>query len=71
MEKILSISRKLNFTPNTLGCYGLTKNCYTHGSIANLESSIEVTKGRAADRSKIEPLKLTVYRPASVTYFQL
>jgi len=22
MEKILSISRKLNFTPNTLGCYG-------------------------------------------------
>jgi len=24
MEKILSISLKLNFTPNTLGCYGLT-----------------------------------------------
>jgi len=23
MEKILSISLKLNFTPNTLGCYGL------------------------------------------------
>ena len=23
MEKILSISPKLNFTPNTLGCYGL------------------------------------------------
>jgi len=25
MEKILSISLNLNFTPNTLGCYGLTK----------------------------------------------
>jgi len=25
MGKILSISLKLNFTPNTLGCYGLTK----------------------------------------------
>jgi len=24
MEKILSNSLKLNFTPNTLGCYGLT-----------------------------------------------
>jgi len=24
MEKILSISLKLNFTPNTLGCYGLS-----------------------------------------------
>jgi len=24
MEKILSISLKLNFTPNTLGCCGLT-----------------------------------------------
>jgi len=23
MEKILHISLKLNFTPNTLGCYGL------------------------------------------------
>jgi len=23
MEKILSISRKLNFTPKTSGCYGL------------------------------------------------
>jgi len=23
MEKILSISQKLNFTPNTMGCYGL------------------------------------------------
>ena len=23
MEKILAISLKLNFTPNTLGCYGL------------------------------------------------
>jgi len=23
MEKILPISLKLNFTPNTLGCYGL------------------------------------------------
>jgi len=23
MQKILSISLKLNFTPNTLGCYGL------------------------------------------------
>jgi len=26
MEKILSISFKLNFTPNTLGCEGLTCN---------------------------------------------
>jgi len=25
MEKILSISPKLYFTPNTLGCYGLNK----------------------------------------------
>jgi len=25
MEKILPISLKLNFTPNTLGCYGLTR----------------------------------------------
>jgi len=24
--KILSISLRLNFTPNTLGCYGLTTN---------------------------------------------
>jgi len=24
MEKIFSISPKLNFTPNTLGCYGLS-----------------------------------------------
>jgi len=24
MEKILPISLKLNFTPNTFGCYGLT-----------------------------------------------
>jgi len=24
MEKILPISLNLNFTPNTLGCYGLT-----------------------------------------------
>jgi len=24
MGKILQISLKLNFTPNTLGCYGLT-----------------------------------------------
>jgi len=24
MEKILSVSLKLNFTPNTLGCYGLS-----------------------------------------------
>jgi len=24
MEKILSISLTLNFTPNTLGCYGLS-----------------------------------------------
>jgi len=24
MEKVLPISLKLNFTPNTLGCYGLT-----------------------------------------------
>jgi len=24
MGKILSIALKLNFTPNTLGCYGLT-----------------------------------------------
>ena len=27
MEKILSISLKLNFTPNTLGCYRLKKAC--------------------------------------------
>jgi len=26
MEKILSISLKLNFSPNTLGCYGLILN---------------------------------------------
>jgi len=25
MEKILRISHKLNFTPNALGCYALTK----------------------------------------------
>jgi len=25
MEKILSISLKLNFTPNTLACYGLSR----------------------------------------------
>ena len=25
MEKILPISLKLNFTPNTLGCYGLSQ----------------------------------------------
>jgi len=25
MEKILYISLKLNFTPNTLGCYGLMR----------------------------------------------
>jgi len=25
MEKILSMSLKLNFTPNTLGCYGLIR----------------------------------------------
>jgi len=25
MEKILPISLKLNFTPNTLGCYGLNR----------------------------------------------
>ena len=25
MENILSISHKLNFTPNTLGCYGLSR----------------------------------------------
>jgi len=35
MEKILSISLKLNFTPNTLGCYGLID---TAGSI-NFRSS--------------------------------
>jgi len=29
MEKILSISLKLNFTPNTLGCYGLICSYYT------------------------------------------
>jgi len=28
MEKILSISLKLNFTPNTLGCYGLSSVSY-------------------------------------------
>jgi len=27
-KKILPISLKLNFTPNTLGCIGLTKNKY-------------------------------------------
>jgi len=26
MEKIILISLKQNFTPNTLGCYGLMKN---------------------------------------------
>jgi len=26
LEKILSISAQLNFTPNTLGCYGLTRH---------------------------------------------
>ena len=28
MEKILRISLKLNFSPNTLGCYGLTEKTY-------------------------------------------
>ena len=31
MRKILPISLKLNFTPNTLGCYGLKerRSCWT------------------------------------------
>jgi len=29
MGKILRISLKLNFTPNTLGCYGLIFGCYS------------------------------------------
>jgi len=28
MEKVLSISLKLDFTPNTLGCYGLHQTKY-------------------------------------------
>jgi len=27
MGKVLRISLKLNFTPNTLGCYGLNHDC--------------------------------------------
>jgi len=30
--KVLSISHKLNFTPNTLGCYGLTHLFISRGS---------------------------------------
>jgi len=30
MGKILTISLKLNFTPNTLGCYGLTDVVILH-----------------------------------------
>jgi len=28
MEKVLLISLKLNFTPNTLGCYGLSQGAF-------------------------------------------
>ena len=43
MEKILIISLKLNFTPNTLDCYGLTsrslqrKNDQVEGRVSKIE----------------------------------
>ena len=36
MEKILSISLKLNFTPNTLGCYGLNARVKVTGKGAKI-----------------------------------
>jgi len=44
MGKILSISLKLKFTPNTLGCYGLSKEvCFaaiatTLGAASNVSN---------------------------------
>ena len=41
MEKILLISLKLNYTPNTLGCYGLK---VTH-VIAYFSSNLPIARG--------------------------
>jgi len=49
MEKILSISLKLNFTPNTLGCYGFSLTALlTHDD----KSHEEQLDARADDRHK-------------------
>ena len=48
-KKILSISLKLNFTPNTLGCHGLTEASYVANSgqlavLGNVHKTIFLTK---------------------------
>jgi len=43
MGKILSISLELNFTPNTLGCYGLNQS-FTPSKIGLVLSPLELNK---------------------------
>ena len=41
MEKILPISLKLNFTPNTWGCYGLSRTILNNSTIDDAPQATE------------------------------
>ena len=44
MEKILRISLKLNFTPSTLGCYGLTLVTWKTGSLIRFDADTGLSR---------------------------